>query len=502
MADAGGSQAHRRPPNASQNATRIQTPYNEEPTQTPHSTEPTDWHILIDTLSTIKRDLEKVGGIEIGSHTVRSIGDAITQVRALWTQAVRQPEDTDTRLARMEKTLEKLARGTPTMNGKLNTWAKIAAQGPAAARRPIAGGVPLRASVRIRMTGAKEMGHEEVLKEAKKYIPGAYAMKQLRSGDIDIMVPDQAAKDAALNRLEAESIEGMKILRQDYLIEIPGVPLSLKVCHGKDADNSGLIQNICAATKKIVSNITINTVRWLHAPDSQKKRLGPIKTRGTLILSLPSQALQLKAVQAGIIIDSQHFEVRLFSHSLQVKQCFNCGQWGHTQAACGRDPRCGHCASPHRTTDCPMDRVSCVNCGRKHKAWQRAACGTFQAYIEKIQGQRADAYALSNRIRLAADSQSTLLGDDFQIVQNKRRTRQQSPAPPGAPRKAAGRPTFVEQAARDPTQGRLTHTRSMVIARNSQASRARSEENTASRQISLEISEDNILIPSTESNVF
>ena len=60
----------------------------------------------------------------------------------------------------------------------------------------------------------------------------------MRSGDIEVMVPDQTAKDHALNQA---SIDGVKILRQDYFVEVPGVPLSLRVDSGKTANNQAFI---------------------------------------------------------------------------------------------------------------------------------------------------------------------------------------------------------------------------------------------------------------------
>ena len=44
----------------------------------------------------------------------------------------------------------------------------------------------------------------------------------LRSRDIDVTVPDEAAKDRAQG---LPSIEGLKIMRKDYLVEIPSVGL-------------------------------------------------------------------------------------------------------------------------------------------------------------------------------------------------------------------------------------------------------------------------------------
>ena len=163
------------------------------------------------------------------------------------------------------------------------------------------------------MDGAKDKTPAEILTEARKYIPGAYAVRPLRSGDADVMVPDQTAKDRAMARID---IEEFKILRQDYLVEIPGVPYTLKVENGRGARNDALLQEICNATKKIVPGIAINQVRWLHAPETQEIRGRPAQSRGTLILYLPTEAVQRKIVEKGIILDAQVFDARLSSYSI------------------------------------------------------------------------------------------------------------------------------------------------------------------------------------------
>src|SRR5205814_5761101 len=107
-------------------------------------------------------------------------------------------------------------------------------------------------TIRIRLEGGKDKSPNEILTEAKKVIPGVYAVCPLKSGDIDVMVPDQATKDHVLNQPE---IEGCKILQQDYLIEVPWVLLSLHVNSRQEADNSSIIQEICKGTKRTVPRI-------------------------------------------------------------------------------------------------------------------------------------------------------------------------------------------------------------------------------------------------------
>ena len=47
---------------------------------------------------------------------------------------------------------------------------------------------PERAAVRVRLKGAKNKSSTELLAKAKKVIPGAFTVRQLRSGNVDVMV--------------------------------------------------------------------------------------------------------------------------------------------------------------------------------------------------------------------------------------------------------------------------------------------------------------------------
>ena len=83
----------------------------------------------------------------------------------------------------------------------------------------------------------------------------------MRSNDIEVYVPDQGTKDATLNM---EQPEGIKILRQDYPVEVPGVPLTLRIAGGKDADNTALIRSITADSARILPGVAINRIRWIN----------------------------------------------------------------------------------------------------------------------------------------------------------------------------------------------------------------------------------------------
>ena len=91
-----------------------------------------------------------------------------------------------TRLQRIKAALGEKKKPIAVQAG--STWVAVAAGPP-----------PNRAVVRIQLDGANKKNAGELLIEAKKMIPGAYIIQQLRSGDVNIIMPNQAAKDRALN---------------------------------------------------------------------------------------------------------------------------------------------------------------------------------------------------------------------------------------------------------------------------------------------------------------
>jgi len=70
----------------------------------------------------------------------------------------------------------------------------------------------------------------------------AVAVRHLRSGDIRVTLKDQQAKKRAIragDRL-GERIS-IKVLREDYPVEVLSVPISLRVERGRQADNTATI---------------------------------------------------------------------------------------------------------------------------------------------------------------------------------------------------------------------------------------------------------------------
>jgi hypothetical protein len=453
VGDAGGSMGPRGAPNASQDASGKQQHAAGKPL---NSTDDTDahWRKIIDCLNEVGDDLKKDSS---KSPLYDKVQEATRLLHDVWTQAPRNENPMEDRLARMEEMMKALfiapnsPNRSPTASQKILTWADVAsrstrtgsAPSPPATNRP---------TVRVRIPDAEGKSAKELLDIVKPTISGAYAARSLRSGDIEIMVPDQKTKDRVLNQAETE---GIKILRQDYPIELWGVPLSLQVNYGKAADNTELIKAIVSASKRTVPDLAINRIGWLHSPKQHKKRLDAGKQRGTLIISCPTQEIQHQAIRNGVVIDSQFYEAMAHDRGAKVQLCYKCNHWGHTQAACGKPTQCGRCAGAHPTTACTSDKISCASCGQRHRAWQRAVCPTFLTYLQSTQDRRAAALAQTDEIRRRPASVPPPPSNGFTIVPASRK-RGRSPQSTSQPlRPGPGRPSHMAIAARSPRQGRI-----------------------------------------------
>ena len=115
--------------------------------------------------------------------------------------------------------------------------------------------IPQRVTVRVRLE--EPQGHKlrEFLKTIQRIIPSAYTIRTLNSGDINIHVPSQITKDQILNGPDAP---GLKILRKDYLLEVPRVLLKTPINSRRNIDNLELTQSICEAIKRLMLRIAIS----------------------------------------------------------------------------------------------------------------------------------------------------------------------------------------------------------------------------------------------------
>jgi hypothetical protein len=408
----------------------------------------TKWQKMKGLLKEITDSLTGVKEAEIREKIRGKVALAEREADALYGQATKRGQNIMVKMVKdMDRKLEALVNNAGAQ--KARSWADVAAANSARM-------LPLtaqRATVRVRLADAAGKAPTELLTAVKPAIPGAYAVRQMRSGDIEVSVLNQSAKDRALNQAE---VEGCKVLRQDYPVEVPGVPLATPIKHGKAIENDEVAKEVSAASKRLIPGITINRIRWLHDAKGHEIRLMAKKTRGTVIVSFPTQAMQHEAIRKGLVIGAEPFEASLYNNSLEMKQCFKCFGWGHTQAACGREERCGECAGNHPTKECSKERVSCVNCGKGHRAWQRRVCSTFQTFLDATKQKRIDLAIQTAAVRSASVAQSPTVParPAVEMIAKRQRPQTQEEQTQTA-KKGRGRPTNIEVASRDRSQSRI-----------------------------------------------
>ena len=390
-----------------------------------------------ETLQSIANDIRtaRIGLEEEGveSSWLNTLSQLATRVEDASRTRPTCEKGVEGRLKAIEESLKAL---TAPNKGQTPSWAAVAAGSTRPASYPPAP-PPTRHNVRISMPQAKGLGNREILEEVRKTIPEAAAIRTLQSGDIDVTVPTEAAKE----RAQSLSPSGdLKVHKHDYLIELPGVPLTTRVVHGRQADNGGLATSICEASKQLSPGLRITRIFWLYN-DKQVTRMREAgKQRGSLIIGVSSEEMRRTAIKGGIVIDAQLFEARFFETAFRKTQCYKCQQWGHTQAACVKPARCGNCAGPHNTRDCPGERISCANCGDGHKTWNLDRCRAYQRYHEAIQRRRAEAQIQATRIRDAGDKHTTGPEGNWTIV----RKRPRDPSPKSLAPHRIGHPTLLE----------------------------------------------------------
>ena len=177
---------------------------------------------------------------------------------------------------------------------------------------------------------------------------------------------------------------GVKIIREDFPIEVLGVPTSITVQHGKEADNSETIKKIKQGTERIIPGFDISRVAWIHGKKSlQPRKDGRTPQAASLIIYTTKEDYQKLALRRGVVIDYTLYTAKMYDPGLQLSLCYRCNHWGHTQAMCRSRTNCGFCAQGHSSRECPHrtdpTKAKCCNCGDYgHAAWQAAKCPAYR----------------------------------------------------------------------------------------------------------------------------
>jgi hypothetical protein len=300
-----------------------------------------------------------------GLHALTALIDAIPD-------AVLKPKSTITFFPQLEQILTRLNAIETKLTRRSNaadpiepkSWASVAATRTHIASQPKG----RAATIRPPANHYKGQAPSAILQDLKKDFPGAVGVRPLRSGDVRVIFKDTKAKEQAVG---SGVIGGKRVLRQDFPVEVPAVPLDhVKISHGRAGsglDNARVIQGITKENKHLppVQPSSIARLAWIHG----ERTLNAGKPRSSLIVYFHSEAAREVAVREGITIQGAWYRTKLWAHALSTPRCYRCQLWGHTQGSCAKQASCGHCAGKHDTKQCyQTDKSSCTNCGRKHKA--------------------------------------------------------------------------------------------------------------------------------------
>lgn len=331
------------------------------------------------------------------------------------------------------------------------SWSQIAA-----------GGLQQRARIELRLEkrgdGITETT-EEQLARIQKAIPGAQAIiTHPRSSEkISVLVSSSARRDQIL-QAGIQGLEGAKVIRRPRLVMVSGISLGEAIKNRKCDENEEWIKKVQRKNPGII----IERVAWLYTDkDLSRRRAEGKQKKGSIILSMATEAMQHQAVRQGLLVGAEWHPVSIWDISLTDGQCFRCHQWGHNQSVCNAPKElCGHCAGSHSSRDCKTKedtQSSCAACKQKgHKAWMTKTCRAYEAFRAKNEVKKKEMVQATAAIQKEGYSSSGRSSPSFNFSSGSSQSNSEWRVVDSNKRKRVGRPTGIESAGRHPSQSRLT----------------------------------------------
>jgi hypothetical protein len=352
------------------------------------------------------------------------------------------------RLDAMEKNAKKTPEPTPMSN---RTWAQVSADTG-----------PKRAMVEVRLTemeGAVPLTSEEKLQKVRKVIPDAKAIQQhpRAANKLSVLVETAVRKDQIMSVGIAENNE-VKLIRRPRLIMITGTRLNSEVTVGPSEENKAWLKAFNTKNK-----VNATRVAWLY--DRKKLeavRNDPMRTRGSLIVSLNSQEEQHRLVRDGCLIGAEVLTAKLWDIAVIRQQCFKCWQWGHTQAVCNAETElCGKCADNHPTKECRLnvgekEKARCAGCKKPgHFAWMASACEGYTKYLGVMKQKEGELNRATVMVRAQPSPPRSLSARETAIFHDTDGWTTVGESQKKRKRLGPGRPTGVSVAGKAKGQHRL-----------------------------------------------
>ena len=117
----------------------------------------------------------------------------------------------------------------------------------------------------------------------------------------------------------------VKIVKEEFPIEILNVPTSLSVQHGRKTNNSEIIKKIKQNTKRIISGFDVFRIAWIHSKKSlQTKKNKKILKIVSFIIYTIKKDFQKIALHKEIAIEYILYTVKLYDPGFQLLLCYCC----------------------------------------------------------------------------------------------------------------------------------------------------------------------------------
>ena len=244
------------------------------------------------------------------------------------------------KLEYLQDTLSGQKAGTPSSSPM--PWSRVAAMGPvqgATRSKTVAthilrrqGGQDPHVTIKPKEElQGKLQGKppSEMLGQIKGALPGAVAVRSLKSGDMRVTFASVASKTEAIRVADrAQEKLGARIVRPTYAVEVRGFPTRYPISHGKGADNSAIIDGFRRDSRLMYPgrDLDIAQVGWINGPKTAQGRKGARAPRAytSLIMKVGSQELQREVVRTGLVLEGMHFEAVAFDESVIVERCYKC----------------------------------------------------------------------------------------------------------------------------------------------------------------------------------
>ena len=328
--------------------------------------------------------LDSGGGV-LGVEVLQLLRDVDAFLRRETKEPLSVPGGLQDTLQKINDRLEKIERKRAQVQQaqQVDTYAKAAERGRHGAPTTVNGFHPPRGDEEIKEARrAKEVtvriedpeetekirqkSIKDILQKAQEAGAPITGARRLPNGNVRSTTKSQRIRNTLQEKQKWTKVvaASAKIQKQTYTVIVH----AMKVRQIDAANQKLIISQISKANEYFHRGLEIVRVAW------PKKAWDGEKTWSSLYIEVTTAQMANRLITEGLIDGSEVKECERFCNGCQVRQCFNCQQYGHIAAKCRERTRCGHCAGWHRSGDCSTASDKklhrCATCGvQGHEAW-------------------------------------------------------------------------------------------------------------------------------------